>query len=191
MDHGDKIVILRHDLDYNYAIQRAYELSRILYAKRITGSFFVRLHSKEYNAFEPRNYYYISEIIKMGHEVGLHFEGHLADVFNIPKKEFILREIATLNALFNLKIETVSQHGPLNAEVGFEEYKHFFDDLDLKELGLKRHTYQQRYLNEFKYISDSNGTWREGCPCELVGKYQKMHILFHPEYYYNKAYDLW
>jgi hypothetical protein len=35
----------------------------------------------------------------------------------------------------------------------------------------------------YKYISDSGMNWREGCFCQQVGKYDKMEILIHPEWW--------
>ena len=37
--------------------------------------------------------------------------------------------------------------------------------------------------NNYKYISDSGMTVREGCFCQQVGKYDKMEILIHPEWW--------
>jgi len=35
----------------------------------------------------------------------------------------------------------------------------------------------------YKYISDSARNWREGCFCKQIGKYNKMEILTHPEWW--------
>jgi hypothetical protein len=36
---------------------------------------------------------------------------------------------------------------------------------------------------DYKYISDSGMNWREGCFCQHVGKWDKMEILMHPEWW--------
>jgi hypothetical protein len=36
---------------------------------------------------------------------------------------------------------------------------------------------------DYKYISESGMNWREGCFCQQIGKYDKMEILIHPEWW--------
>lgn len=46
----------------------------------------------------------------------------------------------------------------------------------------------------YKYLSDSARNWREGCFCQQVGRYDKMEILIHPEWWMvspNGTMDKW
>ena len=39
----------------------------------------------------------------------------------------------------------------------------------------------------YKYLSDSGMNWREGCFCQHIGKWDKIEILIHPEWWIAKG----
>ncbi len=43
-------------------------------------------------------------------------------------------------------------------------------------------TYENRFMKDCKYISDSSGQWKEGCPCHVLadGVYPRVQLLTHP-----------
>ena len=74
-----KIILLRHDVEFSP--EKAYEIAKIENELGIKSTFFLRVHSNEYNIFSFKNMYIIDKIIKMGHEIGLHSENLLASMF--------------------------------------------------------------------------------------------------------------
>ncbi len=183
-----KYVIVRHDIDSS--IERALELAKFENQLGVKTSYFIRLHSKMYNPFEYRTYAQLKEIKNLGHEIGLHFETlDFDNVFHEGLKNIFLREKSCLEQILNIKVETVSQHGDFS-EIG-RDYEKFFKMLSVKELGIKRQAYEDRFFKKIKYVSDSLGVWRNSCPCKLVNACNQLQILFHPDYWYKHSYSTW
>jgi hypothetical protein len=163
-------VIVRHDIDIDLDV--AVEMSKIEKEEGVKATYYVWLNSPFYSLFEKRYIKSIKEIISNGHDVGLHFD---ETAYNIESEKDILKyidkEVNVLESYFEIKVTSVSFHRPS---------KYVLDN----DLNLNKYinTYSNKFFKEYKYISDSNGIWREGCGCNIFreGKYEKIQILTHP-----------
>lgn len=181
-----QVIILRHDVDYSANVEA---MARTEHECGATATYFLRMHSSYYNPLSYRNYKAFKELLTMGHEIGLHFDGipfigsfgeNLASVFKKDKE--------LLETMFNIEIVSASVHAfwtlPVPDYFGF----------NAGELGIENYAYAAKFTKDMKYISDSRGGWQEGCLCKLLGKYPKIQCLTHPYWWYEKredAYDRW
>ncbi len=67
-----KAIILRHDVDFTTDGVRTF--AEIEHQRGASATYFIRTHAREYNIFDHRNYVLFKDILKMGHELGFHFE---------------------------------------------------------------------------------------------------------------------
>ncbi len=170
------ILVLRHDVDQS--LEQSLKIAIIENRYDIKSTFFLWLKSPFYNIFEKKYTDIIYNIIKLGHQIGLHFDESIYKIEN--KKDlnkFIEKEINLIRNYFNINIYTVSMHRPskwlLNNDVKLNKYVN---------------TYEKRFFKDFKYLSDSSRQWKEGCICNKIDvkKYDKLHILIHPFWWVDK-----
>lgn len=165
-----KHVLVRHDVDID--LDAALEMAKIESEEGVKATYYLWMNSPFYNVFEKRYSNMINEILAYGHDIGLHFD---ETAYKIDSEEDILRfvekECNILNLYFEVNIKSVSFHRPS---------KYVLDN-DLS-LGKYVNTYSNKYFKEYKYISDSNGIWREGCGCMLFNekKFDRVQLLTHP-----------
>lgn len=172
-----KVVLLRHDVDFN--LENALNIAKIEKDLNITSTFFIRLHARNYNILEYKNFNIIKKIISMGHEIGLHFEPDFYINHNGCISKYIEIEVKFLSSLLNQKIIGASVHEPsrrgniINNEV-------------ISKTSLKYESYL--IPKTYKYISDSGGRWREGDLLEWVNKdINKLYVNTHPVWWYNQT----
>ncbi len=183
-----KIILLRHDIDFN--IERALEVAKIDNNLGIKATYFVRLHAKDYNPFEFKAYTILREILKMGHEIGLHSEA--LDVSHITKEnpvEIFKREKEILESILNIKIASAAQHGDFTG-ISRNYANYFFGKYKKEDVRILYQPFEDRFFKAMKYISDSLGSWREGCMCQHIGKFDRLQICTHPNYWFYKFYHL-
>lgn len=173
-EHG-RSVILRHDIDNS--IEKALKLARIENESEVSSTYFVLLTSDFYNVFSAKSASMLKEILRLGHEVGLHF-----DEVRYPEAKLdelaiaIKKEADILSAAIGVEVKSVSMHRPGKAIL----------EADLKIPGLIN-SYGKTYFKEFKYLSDSRRRWREPVN-EIIdsGQYNRLHILTHA-FWYNET----
>lgn len=170
LDKLENILILRYDVDQS--LDQSIEMAKIENKYNIKSTFFIWLRSPFYNIFEKKYTDIIYNIIKLGHQIGLHFDESTYIIKNrINLNKFIEKEINLIKYYFNINIYAVSMHKPskwiLANDVKLEKYIN---------------TYEKRFFREFKYFSDSRRQWKEGYICDKIDvkKYDKLHILIHP-----------
>lgn len=161
-----KSVILRHDIDQS--INAAYNMAQIENDLAVKSTYFVWITSPFYNIFDPSQTKLLKSILNLGHDIGLHF-----DPTAYPESddivEKLLSETSTLAKVINHEISSFSFHRPSKSIL----------NKTLKIKGLLN-SYDKIFFEEFKYISDSNHNWREGCVCNHLKNNNQMHILTHP-----------
>ena len=169
-------LILRHDVDLS--LEQSIKLAKIENKYNIKSTFFIWLRSPFYNIFEKKYSDIIYNIIKLGHQTGLHFDESVYKIENEKDlNKFIEKEMDLVKNYFNINIYTVSMHRPskwlLNNDVKVDKYIN---------------TYEKRFFKDFEYFSDSRRQWREGCICNKidVNRYNKLHILIHPFWWVDK-----
>jgi len=140
-------VYMRHDIDID--LNRALLLAEIEHKNEVVSTFFIQLSTPFYNPFNKKEADIIKEIKKLGHYIGLHYNGPYNNCIDGLEKQ-------RKGIIYNRK------------------FKNFIS------------TYQSDFYKNknIKYISDSNGDWREGCPCKFIiknfDKYYNFQILTHP-----------
>ena len=118
----------------------------------------------------------IEEILKNGHEIGLHFdevryEDRVKESLGLEK--LIKSEIDLLAKILNYPITCVSMHRPslstLKANYQIEGVVN---------------SYSEEFFRKFKYVSDSRMHWRENIE-KIVeeNQYKALHVLTHPFWY--------
>ena len=150
----------------------AYEIAKIENKYNIKSTYFIWLTSPFYNIFEVEYRDVITNIVNMGHEVGLHFDETAYQIKDLEDmKHYVFKEKFIIENYFDVKIKSVSFHRP----------SHIVLDNDVS-LGELFNSYSKKFFDEYKYISDSRGMWREGCLCKLLENtaYSKIQVLIHP-----------
>jgi hypothetical protein len=181
-DHKNKtkgpVILLRHDVDSDP--DQALNFSGIEKNLGIKATYFFRVHSKD-NLFDLKNYRAIKQILKDGHEIGLHAETDFASLFGEPELAMLSRDKAVLEAVIGGQISGICMHEPTRSvkRLGTS---------DIKALGFEYDAYDPRFLKAFKYISDSSCRWREGCMCQFIeARAPRLYILTHPVWWFKQS----
>ncbi len=158
-------VILRHDVDIS--LDYALEMAKIEHKLDVTATYFILFHADLYNPFNIHSTRVVSEILKLGHKIGFHYDISYYEENNLVPKDTVLKEIKIMEQEYGTEISVVSAHRPSRKYVA----------LDLPEY---RDAYADEFVKDRKYLSDSGKNWREGCICKNYTKYDKIQLLIHP-----------
>ena len=167
-----KRVYLRHDIDHS--IKRAVGLARIEYNYGVKATYCIRFASPFDNPFSYENVKFIDEIVKYGHYLALHYESREKTDYNGKDISYYLD---IMKSVFNVA-DVVSFHRPTDKVFG-KSFKGFVN------------VYDKIFYDDARYLSDSTGRWRDGCPCEWLNKMteeETYHILIHP-YWWERTND--
>lgn len=158
-------LIIRHDIDFDCSY--AHQMSLIENKIGVKSTYFFMLCSESYNLLSSENINYIKKIQASGHTISLHFDPTIYNDFN----EGFRYEVEIFERVFNEQIDIISIHRP----------NQFFINYDRPINGID-HTYQNRYLKEITYISDSQGAFRFGHPHDSLAFQENntIHLLTHP-----------
>ena len=179
VEKKQKIVVLRHDIDFDPELALA--VAQTEEELGIKSTYFIRIHAKYYSPFSFNTYGVIKKIMKMGHEIGLHFDAGFAEHFNDNPKEMLLRDKEILEKIIGRPLTGISTHEP--SRTGFVLSKNL-----LMKYGFEYDAYSDIFLNDMKYISDSGCRWREGCMCEFIEKdIHLLCILVHPFWWFKRS----
>lgn len=143
----------------------------------VSAYYFVLLSTDFYNINSEKSLKILKEIRKLGGRIGLHFD---EKKYNLKSKEdyikYVNYELDILSRVLEEKIDVVSMHRPSKD----------FLEMDL-EIPNVINSYQKKFFNDFKYVSDSRMNWRENVE-EIIEseKYSQLHILTHPFWYSEK-----
>lgn len=162
-----KNLYLRHDLDI--CLEEALVMAGREEELGVRATYFVLLNSPVYNICSSDSIEIIRQIQNKGHWVGLHVDPILLSNVDVSKAEKdIFKLIKFYRSIIDL-VPVISFHRPSSMFLG-----RGFDSFTS--------TYSKRFFKRIKYISDSRGKWREGCPCKILirGLYPDVHLLVHP-----------
>ncbi len=164
-------LVMRHDIDF--CVDAAYEVAEIENANGVTATYFFMLSTDNYNLLSDRCLNTLAKISAMGHTISLHFDPALYDDVD----EGFDRERAIFERATGVKISIVSLHRPQG----------FLDDNN-RQLDNCRHTYEDEFFNDIKYVSDSGGAFRYGHPYETpeFRNGDNIHLLIHPIWWVYK-----
>lgn len=168
----NRSVILRHDVDIS--LNKAFEMAKLENELGISAYYFILLSTDFYNINSEKSLSILKNIKQLGGRIGLHFD---EKKYNINSEndyiKYVNYELEILSRILGEKVTTVSMHRPSKK----------FLDMDL-EIPNVINSYQKKFFNEFKYVSDSRMSWRENIK-EIIDseKYNQFHILIHPFWY--------
>lgn len=170
----ERCVILRHDVDYD--MSKAVEFAKFEKEVGIKATYMILVTSDFYNIFSRETIDYVTQIIEMGHDIGLHFDEKRYLTNNIDMSDKIYEEVRLLRkAIGYQNIKTVSMHRPSKDCIK----KDIINGND-KIIN----TYNEIFLKDFKYVSDSRMHWREPIMDYIESsRYNRLHILTHPFWY--------
>ncbi len=184
---SSKALVLRHDVDYT--LDGVMDFAQIEADLGMTSTFFIRLHAREYNPWNFASYTCFRALREMGHEIGLHYDCVNFQVVTGEDPAVIFRkEKHVLETILDVEIQSASQHRDIS-NYSFEDY-YFFSKYDKKDFGIENYVFDDKFFKDMKYISDSNGIWRDGCLCKNLGKHPKLQVLTHADIWFRSHYHL-
>ena len=174
-------VYLRHDVDLS--LEKALELAKIEKKNGAVSTYFIRLDGLYYNIFHARYISIINKIVKLGHQIGLHF-----DELSVVSKE---KNSKVFVSKIKQQISILRQYFPVNSVVSFHRPSPSLFGKDLLDEGLIS-TYSDYFFNKTKYLSDSRGLWKEGCVCKYLqnnNNKRDLQLLVHPVWWNRTSRD--
>ncbi len=166
-----RFLFLRHDVDFSPVA--AHKLGMREASINVCSSFFIRLHSPNYNALAVENLCIWQALFDLGHSIGLHFEPELGPAWVGNDNGRLHRELQLLKGALGYAIKDISVHCA-------SQYV-----MDNVFVASKRLNNVSLPVKNVKYISDSAGRWREGCFCEWVQTDFDLQVNTHPVWWYN------
>jgi hypothetical protein len=158
---------MRHDIDLS--IDNCLTFARLEHELGIAATYFVRVHARLYNPFEFHTYRKLREIESLGHELALHYEPGYAAAVGEDETRMVRREKAILEAVLDHPVVSASAHLPGKSGKTVTE-------ANASSFELRYEAYSDHFMKGFKYLSDSNGKWREGCVCGHLGEYDRLCV---------------
>lgn len=171
-DPAERFCILRHDVDYSPAA--ALRLAEQESARGVRATYFLLAGTSYYNLLAPEHAHVAPTLVRLGHEVGLHYDAR--SFLPFPRSEWprLLRAQATLLAeLAGAPVTSIAMHQPA---------LHGADPFAGEETGFLN-AYDARFTRDAVYISDSCRAWRNAPWAMLSGAEElppRMQLALHP-----------
>lgn len=175
---GTKFILWRHDCDYS--LNRALALGRIEHEEGFRSTYFINPHSEFYNLLEASQLAIVRELVKLGHHIGLHFDGMFFSTRDKAELESQLAaEVRLLEQAIGQPPRAFSFHNP--------DTFHLMCEADVYA-GLVN-CYSSRFKTDVPYCSDSNGYWRFRRLRDVLESASDpcLQVLTHPGWWQDKA----
>jgi hypothetical protein len=168
----EPLVILRHDVDY--LPEAALALAREEASRGVRATYFLLLNGFYYNLLDPRFATVASQLVELGHEVGLHYDVNFLRRF--PDREWpglMQMQAGVLATLSGQPVSSIAMHQP--GLYGDDPLRH---RADLPFLN----AYDDRFFRSMTYVSDSCRAWRDATWDLLTGGSLPRHLqlVLHP-----------
>jgi hypothetical protein len=165
----ERFAILRHDVDYSP--ESALHMARGESARGIQATYFLLLSGTYYNLLSPDHADFAGKIGDLGHEVGLHYDVNFFR--GLPRSswnELLEAQASLLSRLSGGAVTSISMHQPgLNGADPFKARGGFVN------------AYDDRYVRDIPYISDSCQAWRDDSWAMLMGPIPpRFQLCLHP-----------
>lgn len=168
-------LLWRHDVDIS--AHRAAKLAEIEYKEGIRATYFIWLHSRYYHFWEQEISELIFEILSKGHRLGLHFDcdyyQNLLRTNYTNMGELLIDEARILEKVFQTQVNVFSFHNPT---------KQILENNKSERIGGLINCYSGFFFTQCKYLSDSNGMWRDTNLRDVLNKklYPRLQVATHP-----------
>ena len=187
-------------IDIDASVKRAERLGDIFARLGIRGSFFVRLHAKEYNPFDFDNYRILRGLIEAGHEIGYHSEVmDQAVIWSDDPERCLKRDIAVMEAMLERPVRAVASHGGMTGINNLD----FWRERKAGDFGLAYEAYEEEgafaLFPRSLYVTDSEWTrwkcYRDGVrvegdhrsPAEHAAERPALiYLLIHSDTYFDR-----
>lgn len=172
----EKFILWRHDVDLS--IHRSRKLAEIEAKFGVKATYFIQLNSNFYNIFEYELKLLLSDIVNLGHNIGVHFDPMNYQIKDVKSLEYYLSfEKNILKEISGIEPKVFSFHNP-NAEIlKYENYSY---------AGMVN-TYAKLFKKSIDYCSDSNGYWRHERLEDVLEKASNnLQVLTHPGWWQEK-----
>ena len=177
-DQSPKWCLLRHDVDAS--LEYALEMAQKEKTLDVRATYFVMLRSPLYNLFSRHSARILRELIRLGHEVGLHFDAAGARGPERSLAQWVQFELSTLEVLAGTPVSAFSLHQPTQNVIA--------ERLEIPGIV---NTYHTEHMKGFHYISDSNRCWRDQDPIQqLEINHGPIHLLLHPMWWMCESSDI-
>lgn len=173
-----KQVILRHDVDMS--LGKAVKMAELEYNQGVVSTYFVLVRSDFYNIFSAQSQKLLKRLLKLGHDVGLHFDETLYNFNKTSIYDMVEYEKKLLESVIEIEVKSISMHRPSKVTLD-SDYR--FKDLV--------NSYSQEYFKKWKYVSDSRMYWREDVEKIISSNaFKSLHILTHPIWYNDEGFSM-
>jgi hypothetical protein len=178
----ERFVLWRHDIDLS--MHSARNLARIEFEEGVAATYFVNLHSEWYNALEQEISNRLHDILRCGHEIGLHFDSHY---YRIDREadlaDALTREKNVLEMMLGCDVKSFSFHNTTPFTMSCREYRY---------AGLVN-VYADYFQSEVGYCSDSNGYWRYRRLADVLseGRDERLQVLTHDAWWQDAPMSVW
>ena len=162
------VVYLRHDVDI--CLEETLNMAAVEADLGVCATYFILVNSPVYNPLARDSLDVLHDISAKGHWIGIHIDPELFLQESFLDTEQHIFEWINLYEKSRIPlVPVVSFHRP-HSDVLRRDFNSFIN------------TYSPRFFSDIKYISDSRGVWREGCPCQVLKerRYPALQILVHP-----------
>lgn len=175
---GARLLVMRHDIDL--LPRNALRFAQVEADLGVQATYFVRLHGHHYNPFALDTYRALKAIRDGGHEIGLHYEPEFAALVGEDGPEMLRREKEILERVLEVEVVSAAAHNPSLSKDALRPE-------DLVAVGIRYEAYSPPFSTDFKYLSDSGARWREGCVCGFLGQFERLHVLIHPFWWFERS----
>ena len=174
---GQRFLLWRHDCDFS--VHRSLALARIEAEECLRSTFFLNPHSEFYNLFESSQLAFVKEVVRLGHDIGLHFDSTFyATSSENELDEQVAREAGLLEQFIGIRPAAFSFHNP----------SAFHLNCEADTYGGLVNCYSKRFKTEVAYCSDSNGYWRFRRLHDVLNEASDpcLQVLTHPGWWQDK-----
>lgn len=174
---GQRFILWRHDCDYS--LNRSWHLGRLEAEAGLRSTYFINPHSDFYNLLEVSQLEHVRSLIRLGHDVGLHFDAAFhATSSEEQLHEQVTREADLLEDFVGVRPAAFSFHNPTEYHLTCEA----------ETYGGLLNCYSRRFKAEVPYCSDSNGYWRFRRLADVLAQATDpcLQVLTHPGWWHEK-----
>lgn len=174
-DMPKSFALIRHDVEFS--VDRAHKIALIDRSIGLRSTFFFQVRSAAYNPFSIPDAGKITDISRMGCEVGLHFYvSHIKENDWPHLEEDLDSQRKLFESGLDMKCRVFSFHRP----------PRWVLENRADKIGGVINAYGESFFEfsesptEIKYIADSKHKWSYGYPLDFVAR-KKVQILLHPD----------
>ncbi len=159
-------MVLRHDVDLS--LDFACEMAAMEAGLGVKSTYFILPHNKYYDPFSTIGARQVREIVKQGHEIGLHWDSSIYDEDAERIRQGFISDRSRLAEINGTEIVSASQHIPIDTP--------YFDVAEL----IPFEAYSPAIAERYRYVSDSAMSWRDVTVWDLIDTGIDIQFLAHP-----------